>query len=172
MELPDLRVASTHLNTKFQHHPSFGIFENFGSLWATEQLRVVHHVRDVRQPGLRGHLATPQNSEATKCESDSILRIFNIYTCIFLMVLFFFCCFFSNSCFLAETMFFFPTTFFLLNPHCGPFWGVMIFFEKNIVLKRRHLPTKRPDPKAFFADRLFLMKFLTLIFIDDVNSNH
>ena len=29
-----------------------------------------------------------------------------------------------------------------------------------------------PDPKAFFADRLFLMIFLTLIFIDDVNSNH
>ena len=67
-------------------------------------------------------------------------------------------CFFSNNCFLAETMCFFPTTFFLLNPQCGPFWGVMLFFFFSKKKNRRfetatfaNQTATFPDPKAFFC---------------------
>ena len=60
----------------------------------------------------------------------------------------------AKTAFEPKRCLFFPTTFFLLNPHCGPFWGVMFFFfEKNIVLKRRHFPTKR---RHFPTQRRFL----------------
>ena len=43
----------------------------------------------------------------------------------------FFLLFQQKLLFSRNDVYFCPTTFFLLNPHCGPFWGVMFFSKKT-----------------------------------------
>ena len=65
-----------------------------------------------------------------------------------------FFCFFSKNCFLAETMFIFSNDVFPVKPALRSILGSYVFFfEKNIVLKRRHFPTKR---RHFPTQRRFL----------------
>ena len=72
-------------------------------------------------------------------------------------------------------MFFFSNEVFPVKPALWSILGTYDFFRKKHRFETATFANQTatfPDPKAFFADRLFLMKFLTLIFIDDVNSNH
>ena len=68
-------------------------------------------------------------------------------------------------------MFFFSNDVFPVNPALWSILGSYDYFRKKHRFETATFANQTatfPDPKAFFADRLLLMKFI----IDDVNSNH